>query len=69
MYLIGAIIQPLFVTKGIQTELNERECNKLDVDGKWGGQTDAAVNRFRKCRGYKTAKGQIGAVAFKDLFV
>lgn len=58
----------VYVTKAIQTELNERECNKLDVDGKWGGQTDDAVNRFRKCRGYKTAKGQIGAVAFKDLF-
>ena len=59
----------VYVTKAIQTKLNERECNKLDVDGKWGGQTDDAVNRFRKCRGYKTAKGQIGAVAFKDLFV
>lgn len=59
----------VYVTKAIQTKLNERECNKLDVDGKWGGQTDEAVNRFRKCRGYKTAKGQIGAVAFKDLFV
>lgn len=59
----------VYVAKAIQTRLNERECNKLDVDGKWGGQTDDAVNRFRKCRGYKTAKGQVGAVAFKDLFV
>ena len=58
-----------FVTKAIQARLNERECNQLVVDGKWGSATTAAVNRFRKCRGYKTQLGQIGAVAFKDLFV
>lgn len=57
-----------FVAKAIQEKLNERECNKLVVDGKWGPATVDAVNRFRKCRGYKTAKGQIGATAFKDLF-
>lgn len=58
----------VYVTKAIQTKLNERECNQLVVDGKWGGQTVAAVNRFRKCMNYKTQLGQIGAVAFKDLF-
>lgn len=56
-----------FVTKIIQKKLNKRSCNKLKVDGKWGKATTEAVNRFRICKGYKTAKGQIGAAAFKDL--
>lgn len=57
-----------FVTKAIQDKLNERECNDLDVDGKWGSATTAAVNRFRRCMNYKTQLGQIGAEAFKALF-
>ena len=56
-----------FVTRAIQTKLNERECNQLTVDGKWGPATSQAVNRFRKCMGYKTALGQIGAEAFRAL--
>ena len=56
-----------FVTTAIQKKLNERDCNNLKVDGSWGPATIEAVNRFRVCRGYKSAKGQIGAVAFKDL--
>lgn len=57
-----------FVTRAIQSRLNERECNQLKVDGDWGNKTVDAINRFRKCRGYKTQLGQIGAVAFRDLF-
>lgn len=57
-----------FVTKAIQAKLNERECNQLVVDGKWGPATVAAVNRFRRCMGYKTQLGQIGSEAFKALF-
>jgi peptidoglycan L-alanyl-D-glutamate endopeptidase CwlK len=57
-----------FVTKAIQAKLNLRECNKLDTDGKWGPATTSAVNRFRKCMGYKTQLGQIGAEAFRALF-
>ena len=56
-----------YVTKAIQAKLNERECNTLGVDGKWGPATTDAVNRFRKCMGYKTALGQIGADAFITL--
>ena len=57
-----------FVTKAIQAKLNERPCNSLTVDGSWGPKTIDAVNRFRKCRGYKTALGQIGTTAYRDLF-
>jgi peptidoglycan L-alanyl-D-glutamate endopeptidase CwlK len=58
-----------YVTGAIQKKLKEIPCNAdIDVDNKWGGQTDEAVNRFRKCRGYKTALGQIGAEAFRALF-
>lgn len=57
-----------FVTKAVQAKLNERPCNSLTVDGSWGPKTIGAVNRFRKCRGYKTALGQIGATAYRDLF-
>lgn len=57
-----------FVTRAVQIRLNERECNKLVVDGKWGGKTTDAVNRFRRCMNYKTQLGQIGAEAFKALF-
>ena len=56
-----------FVTKVIQAKLNDRECNDLTVDGKWGPATSQAVNRFRRCRGYKTALGQIGAEAYRAL--
>lgn len=57
-----------YVTKAIQEQLNKRECNQLKVDGQWGPKTTEAVNRFRKCMGYKTQLGQIGAEAFKALF-
>ncbi len=57
-----------YVTKAIQGQLNKRECNQLKVDGQWGPKTTEAVNRFRKCMGYKTQLGQIGAEAFKALF-
>jgi peptidoglycan L-alanyl-D-glutamate endopeptidase CwlK len=58
-----------YVTGAIQKRLKEIPCNAdIDVDNKWGGQTDEAVNRFRRCRGYKTALGQIGAEAFRALF-
>lgn len=57
-----------YVTKALQAKLNERECNQLKVDGKWGPATTAAVNRFRKCMGYKTQLGQIGGEAFRALF-
>jgi peptidoglycan L-alanyl-D-glutamate endopeptidase CwlK len=57
-----------YVTKAIQTALNERKCNNLTVDGKWGPATTEAVNVFRKCQGYKTALGQIGSEALNALF-
>lgn len=57
-----------FVTKAIQSKLNDRECNQLVVDGKWGPATTEAVNRFRRCMGYKTQLGQIGSEAFRALF-
>ncbi len=56
-----------YVTRAIQTKLNELKCNNLTVDGKWGPATTEAVNVFRKCQGYKTENGQIGAEAFKAL--
>lgn len=58
----------VFVTKVIQSALNKKECNNLMLDGKWGKATTEAVNRFRKCMGYKTALGQIGAEALRALF-
>ena len=57
-----------YVTRAIKVKLNERECNQLKVDGKWDPATTAAINRFRRCMGYKTQLGQIGAEAFKALF-
>lgn len=57
-----------YVTRAIQKKLNERECNHITADGKWKSDTTEAINRFRKCMGYKTALGQIGAEAFKALF-
>jgi peptidoglycan L-alanyl-D-glutamate endopeptidase CwlK len=56
-----------YVTEAIQTALNKLKCNNLAIDGKWGPATTEAVNVFRKCQGYKTALGQIGAKAFKAL--
>jgi len=55
------------VTKTIQTQLNKMKCNSLTLDGKWGPATAEAINVFRKCMGYKTALGQLGAEAFKEL--
>lgn len=57
-----------WVTRAVQTKLNERECNKLDVDGAWGKATTEAVNRFRVCLGYDLVNGKLGAVALKALF-
>jgi peptidoglycan L-alanyl-D-glutamate endopeptidase CwlK len=57
-----------YVTTAIQAQLNKLKCNDLSVDGKWGPVTTEAVNVFRRCRGYKTAFGQIGAEAFRALF-
>ena len=57
-----------FITRAIQSKLNERECNKLVVDEKWGKATTDAINRFRECKGYGTVNGKLGAVALKDLF-
>lgn len=57
-----------FVTRAIQIKLNERECNTLAIDNKWGSNVTLAVNRFRKCMGYKTQLGQIGPEALKALF-
>jgi peptidoglycan L-alanyl-D-glutamate endopeptidase CwlK len=56
-----------YVTNAMQTALNKLKCNNLTIDGKWGPATTEAVNVFRKCQGYKTALGQIGVEAFKDL--
>jgi hypothetical protein len=57
-----------FVTETIQRKLKEIPCNAdIDIDRRWGDQTDEAVNRFRRCMSYKTALGQIGAEAFKEL--
>jgi len=56
-----------FVTKAIQEKLNMLKCNNLTVDGIWGFATTDAINTFRKCMGYKTALGQLGAEAFKEL--
>lgn len=57
-----------YVTEAIQKALNEKVKAKLIVDGIWGEKTTKAVNSFRKQQGYKTAFGQIGAVALKTLF-
>jgi len=56
-----------YVTRAIQTKLNELKCNNLTVNGIWTPATTEAVNVFRKCMGYKTANGQLGAEAFKEL--
>lgn len=56
-----------YVTKAIQKALNNKIDAKLDTDGKWGSKTTDAVNKFRKAMGYKTALGQIGKGAFKEL--
>ncbi|MDF2941484.1 MAG: peptidase and DD-carboxypeptidase VanY/endolysin [Herbinix sp.] len=50
-----------YVTGVIQKALN------LKVDKSWGKTTTAAVNKFRKSMGYKTALGQIGADAYRAL--
>jgi peptidoglycan L-alanyl-D-glutamate endopeptidase CwlK len=57
-----------FITEAIQTMLKKIPCNvDIDIDRSWGDQTDEAINRFRRCMGYKTTLGQIGAEAFKAL--
>lgn len=56
-----------YVTKVIQKALNKKIKAGLVVDGVWGNKTTAAVNKFRKSQGYKTALGQIGAEAFEAL--
>ena len=58
-----------YVTTAIQQTLNKKIKAGLDVDGKWGAKTTAAVNNFRRRMHYKTALGQIGAEAFKSLFL
>lgn len=57
-----------YVTKAVQAQLNKLKCNNLTMDGKWGPATTEAINVFRRCRGYKTAFGQIGEEAFRALF-
>lgn len=60
-------LNTVFVTKVIQRALNQKINAGLVVDGKWGAKTTEAVNKFRKSMGYKTANGQIGKDAFRDL--
>ena len=73
-----------YVTTAIQTQLNkwvktgklklvgpyaaEVIEKGLKVDGDWGAKTTFVVNAFRQAMGYKTQKGQIGAIAYKALF-
>ncbi|HWT75839.1 MAG TPA: M15 family metallopeptidase [Mobilitalea sp.] len=56
-----------YVTQVIQKALNQKMNAGLVVDGIWGKKTTAAVNKFRKSQGYKTAFGQIGVIAFEAL--
>lgn len=56
-----------YITKVIQIALNKKIKAALTVDGKWGQKTSDAVNKFRKAMCYKTAKGQMGAAALKEL--
>lgn len=57
----------IYVTKTIQKALNNKVGTKFINNGMWDSNTTEAVNKFRKSMGYKTALGQIGKDAFKEL--
>jgi len=52
-----------YVTYAVQNALG------INPKGKWDAKTTEAVNNFRKAQEYKTAVGQLGAVALKTLLV
>jgi len=57
----------IYITKVIQKALNKKVNTNLIVDGIWGNKTTIAVDKFCKSKGYKTAQGQLNAVALEAL--
>lgn len=55
-----------YISKMIQTLLNEKIKAGLTVDGKWGANTTKAVNKFRSKQGWKQ-DGKVGVATLKKL--
>ena len=55
-----------YISKMIQTLLNEKNKAGLTVDGKWGANTTKAVNKFRSKQGWKQ-DGKVGVATLKKL--
>ncbi len=55
-----------YISKMIQTLLNEKNKAGLTVDGKWGANTTKAVNKFRAKQGWKQ-DGKVGVATLKKL--
>lgn len=62
----SAINTNIYITKMIQTLLNEKNKAGLTVDGKWGTNTTKAVNNFRAKQGWKQ-DGKVGVATLKKL--
>lgn len=55
-----------YISKMVQTLLNEKIKAGLTVDGKWGANTTKAVNKFRAKQGWKQ-DGKVGVATLKKL--
>lgn len=56
----------IYITKAIQSALNDKLGLKMIVDGLWGAKTTDAINKFRTMNKWQP-NGKLGAIALKEL--